>query len=72
MGAPFLVAEGAPNILRGRRYGRKGAFSCQKGASFGERGGLSGGGVAGEKAHFVPKERLCRQEGAHITLFVQK
>ena len=50
MGAPFLLAEGAPHILRGRRNGRKRAFQCQKSASSGGRGGLSAwkGSIAGE------------------------
>ena len=38
---PFWLIEGVSNLLRGRHQGRKGAISCQKGASVDGRGSIS-------------------------------
>ena len=41
LGVPFRLLWGVSNLLGGRRHGRKGAFSCQKGASVCGRGDIS-------------------------------
>ena len=40
-GGAVLAIEGVSNLLRGRRHGRTGAFSCQKSASVGGRSAIS-------------------------------
>ena len=68
-GAPFLLVKGAPYILRGRRYGRKGAF-------FARRAPRLAGGAAyllrrapsrAKKRLLVSEGRLCWRKGAHTT-----
>ena len=51
LGRADLAIEGTPDLLRGHRRGRKGAFLCQKGASPGWRGAVftKNGAIMGEK-----------------------